>query len=815
MKTTLIVTLLIGGVFVISLLATGRDVAINEVAWAGSAGDPTAEWIELYNITASSVDLTGWRLVSSDGAPDIALTGSIASHTYLVLYRLGAKGKRVEGRIYYSGAMRDGGESLRLLNSAGNEIDSANSQGGPWPAGKLGDVPRTMERIDPNGADSPENWASATSINPSNLFYGTPGKRNSASYTPLQTTFSFTPDPAHPGTPVLFTANASVDARSKVVTYAWDFGDETIGRGQTFSHTYVQTGSYSVLLSVRDEKGGVAHVVKDVHVIVNALPHVDFSVRSKAGKRILQSLDPLLFTDESYDPDGEVVSWKWSFGDGTTSKQQDPSHTYIGCGNFTVGLDVMDNNDEHSYQTQSLKIESIAPVASFSFSPHRPNVGEEVTFDATSSFDRDGSIVKYDWDVDADGSVDQTSSFAFGHFSFKNGGDHMVSLQVIDNCGVTSLPYTGRVTVNYPPAAAFQISNFYPKQAEVIQFTDQSHDDDGAITSWKWNFGDGSSSSTRSPQHAYSDDGAYTITLTVTDNDGSSAMVSAKVTVANIPPTAHLTANGKEGKTEVNTNDTVIFDGSKSQDDKNPTRSGKIASYEWDLDGDGTYEQQTTCPTITHSYPQDGTYKVRLEVTDDDGATGLSNQVTIIVQNRPPSAAFKVSPDVPTDADQVQFTDVSSDSDGKVVAWAWNFGEGTSSNDRNPQHRFPDDGTYKVSLIVTDDDGAQSAPYTSQIVVKNAGPVARFDLPSGASVGDPVTFSDHSYDQSPSGEVVHVAWDFGDGTFCPGSVDGCDGGDVHNPVHTYTAPGTYTVSLVVIDDDGTLDTITHTLTVAE
>ena len=97
----------------------------------------------------------------------------------------------------------------------------------------------------------------------------------------------------------------------------------------------------------------------------------------------------------------------------------------------------------------------------------------------------------------------------------------------------------------------------------------------------------------------------------------------------------------------------------------------------------------------------------------------------------------------------------------------------------------------------------------------NAAPLAEFDIPMGSFAGKPLTFNDRSYDPSPTGEIVHVAWDFGDGTFCPGSVDGCDGGDVYNPVHTYAVAGTYTVSLVVIDDDGALDTVTHTLTVAE
>ena len=814
-KNTLMVFLLIGGVFVVSLCGMTREVALNELAWAGNAGDPTAEWIELYNTTDHAVDLSGWRLVSSDGAPDITLAGTIASGGYVVLCRASTKGGDVEGRIYYSGALRDGGESLRLLDSEGNEIDSANCGGGTWPAGKVDDVPCTMERIDPSGPDRPDNWANASNISDNGQFFGTPGEKNSASYTPPLATFSFTPDPAHPHEPVLFTANASLDTGSEIAYYAWEFGDETLGRGQTFSHTYVQTGSYSVLLSLRDDHGGESHVVKNVRVILNALPHVDFSVRSSSQSRILQSLDPLLFTDESYDPDGEVVAWEWNFGDGVTATEQTPSHTYVGCGNYIVTLDATDSAGEHAYQTQSLKIESIAPVALFTSSPERPNVGDEVKFDATESFDRDGMIVRYDWDMDADGSVDYTSSLPSISFPFQEGGTHSVSLQVIDDCGVVSLPYVAGVVVNYPPAAVFQVSNFYPKQAETIQFTDQSHADDGTIASWKWDFGDGTSSTEASPQHAYSDIGKYSVTLTVTDDNGSEATISSQITVANIPPTAHLTANGEEGKSDVNTDDTVTFDGSKSYDDRNPVRTGKIVSYQWDLDGNGTFERETSCPSITHSYPNDGTYKVRLQVSDDNGATALSNQVTIVVHNRAPSASFAFSPNGPTDADEVTFTDASNDADGTISSWHWDFGDGTTSTERNPRHTFADDGSYNVSLIVTDNDGTVSTAHTRTVTVVNAVPVGQFDLPSGAHVGDQVRFHDRSFDPSPMGEIVHIAWNFGDGTFCPGRAGGCYGGDTQNPIHTYAAAGTYIVSLVVIDDDGALARVTHTITVTE
>ncbi|HHR85907.1 MAG TPA: lamin tail domain-containing protein, partial [Candidatus Acetothermia bacterium] len=87
LKKSLLVSLIIIPALFLSVFAAGGEVAISEIAWAGSADDPTAEWIELYNSTDSTIDLSAWRLVSSDGTPDISLSGSIDPHSYIVLHR--------------------------------------------------------------------------------------------------------------------------------------------------------------------------------------------------------------------------------------------------------------------------------------------------------------------------------------------------------------------------------------------------------------------------------------------------------------------------------------------------------------------------------------------------------------------------------------------------------------------------------------------------------------------------------------------------------------------------------------------------------
>ena len=176
--TCLFFTLLTLVLAPVALAANTRDVVINELAWMGTSSNTANEWIELYNTTGSSISLSGWTLRSTDGTPNISLTGSIGAYSYYLLERTDDNSvPGITADKTYTGAMGDGGELMELKDGSSNLIDSAN-QAGSWFAGTTSGR-SSMSRIDVNVAGTTSsNWFTATTSYASGIGNGTPKAAN-------------------------------------------------------------------------------------------------------------------------------------------------------------------------------------------------------------------------------------------------------------------------------------------------------------------------------------------------------------------------------------------------------------------------------------------------------------------------------------------------------------------------------------------------------------------------------------------------------------------------------------------------------------
>lgn len=430
---------------------------------------------------------------------------------------------------------------------------------------------------------------------------------------------------------------------------------------------------------------------------------------------------------------------------------------------------------------------SLPPVASFTVSSSAVLPGAPVTFDATGSYDPDGSIVSYAWDF-GDGGID---SGAVVTHAYETYGPYNVTLVVTDFDGLTGVE-TVAVRVLARPTVAFVSELSIPIMGAWVPFNASgSTDPDGTITSYEWDWGDGSSEvvGTFLAEHTFAMFGTYTVTLTVTDSDGLTSESTASIDVF-AAPTASFAFSPTSPDEAVG----VHFEGSGSSDP-----DGTIVAYDWDF-GDGT---NGTGSSPIHPYASAGTFLVTLQVTDDMGLTNTTRESLVVrPPNVFPTAVLAIAPTRAVPGEFVAFNaSGSTDSDGVIVLYYWEFGDGGSGDGSQVTHAYATAGTYPVLLTVVDDRGGSDT--SSGEVHVNRGPVAAFvTSPDSGYPGVPIEFN-ASASSDADGTIVSYVWDFGDGTAETGMVS----------VHTYEDQGSYTVVLLVTDDLGAESTWTKTIDV--
>ena len=283
----------------------------------------------------------------------------------------------------------------------------------------------------------------------------------------------------------------------------------------------------------------------------------------------------------------------------------------------------------------------------------------------------------------------------------KLGGLTMVMALIATGCGwdqtVTSVD---NLEAPAAPTAAIEVSASRGTVPFEVTFdaSGTTTPEGTAIEAYEWAFGDNQRASGVEVTHIYTSTGRFTARLTVTNDRGATDTESVEITVRpNEGPQAAFSVSPRAPLT----NESITFDASGSTDAAG-LRAQTIVDYQWDF-GDGA---QSTGRVVTHRYADDGDYEVKLSLTDHSNArTSLTK--TITVQNRAPEASITANPESGSAPLTVDFSGAdSSDSDGNVQRYDWDFGDGNGASGRTASHTFETRGTFTVRLTVTDDDGA-------------------------------------------------------------------------------------------------------------
>ena len=424
-----------------------------------------------------------------------------------------------------------------------------------------------------------------------------------------------------------------------------------------------------------------------------------------------------------------------------------------------------------------------------------------------------GNIVSYEWDYEGDTVFEELLNVPNQTTHIYNAaGSYNACLKITDNFGNTDSTCVAIEVTNPPPTVTASASPTNGPIPLAVDFSGSASSPNGDISLYEWDFdGDGtydwSSDSAPDTNHIYSVEGTFNTTLRVTDEVNMTA--TATVIIRALPegsPTVTISADPTSGISPL----VVNFNGSAT------TPSGTITLYEWDFNGDGTYDWSSTDNgTTIHTYNLAGTFQATFKVTASNGLTGMDS-LTVAVGNRPPVATAEVNPSNGAAPLMVTLEGSGSDADGVIVLYEWDFeGDGvydwSSASTGTASYSYTTPGVFHPTLRVTDNLDLQDTASKVVNVGEPGSPIADASAHPRSGFAPLTVFFTADADD-PDGDIfLTYEWDFdGDGTY--------EVSWFMIPIpffHNYFIPGTYTAFLRVTDSTGLTGIDTVVITVGE
>ena len=524
-----------------------------------------------------------------------------------------------------------------------------------------------------------------------------------------------------------------------VLVWAWEFegGSPATSTQSDPTVTYSVPGVYSTTLTVSNPAGENTFT-QTMFITVGTSPVAEFSSVTTGSS--------VSFVNETTNTNGlGALTYLWDFGDGNTSTETNPEHTYTTSATFDVSL-IATNDCGADTISHSITIEQ-PPSASFSALPTEVCEGEDVVFSNTST----GGSTSFAWAFP--GGTPSSSTLENPVVTYSSPGSYDVTLEVTNNIGSDTITLQNFITVAPLPSAGFSAGT----NGLEATFTNLSTN----ATSYFWDFGDNSNSTEANPAHTYPADGSYEVELTAINDCDSVSSTSTIIIVT--APSANFSAGATTGCAPF----TVQF---------NNQSSANAVDFEWTFEGGDPATSTDENPMVT--FASAGTFDVTLTVTNAAGSSTVSESDYIAVNNGP-QAGFTAN----MNGNMATFTNTSAN----AMAFIWNFGDGSGSTETNPEHEYMADGNYTVELTAANE--CDTVSMTSTITIVTA-PSANFS--AGATTGcAPLAVQ---FNNQSSANAVDFEWTF-------------EGGDPatstdENPMVTFASAGTFDVTLTVTNSAG-------------
>lgn len=550
--------------------------------------------------------------------------------------------------------------------------------------------------------------------------------------------------------------DASSIANGSVIGWQWDFDDLGSSNQQNPSYTFPSFGQYdATLIAVSDQGCGDTTTQA---IILHDNPIAGFEILN------ICQLAPFQLTDTSSIQEGTIVSWDYDFGDGNTSTDQNPTHTYANAGTDVITQTVTSN---FGCSTNVTFPATVNPKPNADFNTQDVCFNEVMNFqDATTV--ASGSIASWNWDFgDSNISIDQNPTNTY----LTTGNFTVELITITDNACSDTIQQ--QVEVFELPVADFSFSNVCLDATAT--FTDLSTTNSGIIDSWNWDLGDATTANSEGPiDHDYQAPDDYDVELIVGSSGGCADTISQTITIYPMP-VADFTA------------DSVCFGLPNSFTDLSSISTGTINNYAWDFG----FSSSSINQNPTNVFPQTGYHDVFLTITSDFGCKDtITKDIRVYVLPEP-----LFSHNDTCFEDDVAFVNESVISEGTIDSYNWDFGDGSSSTNQNPTHHYSSHGLYTTKLTATSNYGCLDS-VSRQVEIYPLPNVAYTALPAEGC--QPLTVSFDNESDIESGYFISsYQWNLGNG----------NSSTQENPQTVYVDSGYYDIQLIVTTTNGCDDTL--------
>lgn len=556
---------------------------------------------------------------------------------------------------------------------------------------------------------------------------------------------------------------------TNAIEYIWHFGNGNISYDENPANIIENSGFYSDTLYAIGKNGCTDKFVLDSGLTI-LTPKAYFTPNNLSDPYSLMGCVPNIvnFEDASiYNKNNRdsIIDWFWSFGDGTTSNEPSPSHTYTSLDTFLISLQI----------TTALGCTSMAGAWASTGTKQRADftsncpdtICANMPIDFVNLSQDDALVNLWYWKFgDSTYSLLENPTHLFLDTGYMD-----LKLTVYNNgCPDDTIVH------NY----VYVQGSYHKIIPQYICETPYSPILTSNLlggTSFIWDFGDGSEkdSINLNPIHTFPDRGEYNVSLKSFNNNSGCDYISSEIINISKAEASFFASQDK-----ICTNSTVIFNSATSIDNSTFVYEGKNCNYLWDFD-DGTPIVGTQDTIISHTFTQEGDFNVKLIIKNKNKCY---DSISMIIQVHKPHIEFLSNENIGCSPLAIQFDNIST-SYFPISKYFWEFGDDSTSTEENPLHIYNKTDEYDIILTLIDEQNCVASD-TFVNYIESHKPIPDFSVSKrNLCTGDSVVFNFINQKDS----ISSILWDFGDGNTS----------NEISPTHFYNDSGHFDVSLTLID----------------